>query len=271
MLRCTIGCLFLSLLTFASCSKGEKETTGTPAEPAVKKVEAPNDPKQICAHIVAVGMQEADSDCDKLIADMKRVFASRYDEGVSCIMAAQDRQTMGACMMEFADPERLAAEMEEFRTKSKTAETASTLTMLHSGVAMFIEFGDPAQTQTTIEALQSGDLSKLPSDEAKKTLPPAVGPTPGKGACCEAEDGRCEPNPELWEHPSWKLLSFEMNGEHFYSYEYAPGADGKSFVVSAYGDLDCDGTFSTFRLAGSIGADGKVAERGEVTKQNELE
>ena len=84
-------------------------------------------------------------------------------------------------------------------------------------------------------------------------FPKSVGMTPalvdGKHPCCVDKSGRCQVKAGAWADQTWKKLMFEMKGPHYFTYEYSSegtGEDAKA-VVSAYGDLDCDGVFSTFR------------------------
>jgi hypothetical protein len=60
-------------------------------------------------------------------------------------------------------------------------------------------------------------------------------------------------------------LQFSVDDPHYYSYAYK--VDGKKFTVSAYGDLDCDGEYSTFEMSGD--AEGKTKAKLEVTKELE--
>jgi len=74
--------------------------------------------------------------------------------------------------------------------------------------------------------------------------------------CCDNPDGRCQPQPQLWEHPTWQTLNFAIFDPHYYQYEFV--SDGQSFTARAVGDLDCDGVTSVFEQTGSLGPDGQV-------------
>jgi hypothetical protein len=65
------------------------------------------------------------------------------------------------------------------------------------------------------------------------------------------------PNDWQWSnHPMWHALGFSPVGSHYYQYQVAPGVEGieRSFVVTAIGDLDGDGVFSTFRRSAALNA-----------------
>lgn len=95
-----------------------------------------------------------------------------------------------------------------------------------------------------------------------------AGPTPPLGSCCE-QGSRCQPDPSLWMQPPWVDLDFSIQRSHYYSYEYEPTAGGASFTVRAYGDLDCDGNYSTFELVGY--PDGPSASVDRITEVDPLE
>jgi type II secretory pathway pseudopilin PulG len=73
-----------------------------------------------------------------------------------------------------------------------------------------------------------------------------AGPTPAAG-CCD-QGGTCEPDPAAWSAPGWKALAFSIDGAHRYSYAYVPDPGGRSAVVRAMGDLDCDGEPGLYEL-----------------------
>lgn len=60
--------------------------------------------------------------------------------------------------------------------------------------------------------------------------------------------------PEVWEHLTWKCLSFRFEEAHAFSFKFDseldPATQAMRFSASAYGDLDGDGTLSTFEVRG---------------------
>jgi hypothetical protein len=53
----------------------------------------------------------------------------------------------------------------------------------------------------------------------------------------------------------WQCLKFEINAPQYYMYSYgAPTTtgNGATFTATANGDLNNDGTFSTFTMSGSV-------------------
>lgn len=82
----------------------------------------------------------------------------------------------------------------------------------------------------------------------------AAGPTPGV-SCCD-QGGTCPEDRTIWDTPAWKALAFSIDDEHRFTYAYLPDPGGRSAIVRAVGDLDCDGVFSTYEVQISIGASG---------------
>lgn len=75
-------------------------------------------------------------------------------------------------------------------------------------------------------------------------------------SCCDPSvtlgGGLCDPSKIEWNRTLWAALRWELKEPHAYVYEYkATGTLGEArYEVSAYGDLDCDGQYSTFRYVG---------------------
>lgn len=109
-----------------------------------------------------------------------------------------------------------------------------------------------------------GSIGEAPTQE----LPPAAPVTPPKGSCCKQDKGQCPADPKLWEGEGWTALNFQPMEPIRYSYAFE--VDGDKFTVHAYGDLDCDGTFSDYALSGHI-EDGSVVLDSEPKITDELE
>ena len=76
--------------------------------------------------------------------------------------------------------------------------------------------------------------------------PTAAGPTPEPG-CCD-RGGACPPEAEAWSAPGWRELGFSIDGEHRFSYQYAPDPSGLAATLRATGDVACDGAVRTVEL-----------------------
>lgn len=109
---------------------------------------------------------------------------------------------------------------------------------LRNGVEQF-------RTQTTtLEARLNVKLllrAVQAAQEKSGQLPAALPLTPSRVPCGES------PQPWPADAPAgWSALGFAPAEPVRFSYEYAPGPDGKSFTVRARGDLNCDGRTSLF-------------------------
>lgn len=93
----------------------------------------------------------------------------------------------------------------------------------------------------------------LSSSASPKSFPQtSTAVTPPLGTCCSNDNSQCAADESLWNHPTWSELHFSVKIPHYYSYQYTTKDNGKSFTVSAFGDLDCDGAYSTFEAYGNI-------------------
>jgi hypothetical protein len=127
----------------------------------------------------------------------------------------------------------------------------------------------PAQTQSMLSAalqVVERDGCETLVGETKLTPPRSV-------ACHEGEGGRCRPSEgpkfsageyasSAWaEDPLWAVIDTPPRGDgHRFHYQFrgeAVGKGGCRLTVSAFGDLDGDGVFSTYEREATVAADGK--------------
>ena len=100
-------------------------------------------------------------------------------------------------------------------------------------------------------------------DEAGGALahrfPDSTALTPAVVPCGEPH----EPSDGEWSGGTWAALHFRIDDPHYYAYQYDSAGIGPdaTFTATAFGDLDCDGFFSTFVRSGHI-------ENGEVMRSN---
>lgn len=99
-----------------------------------------------------------------------------------------------------------------------------------------------------------GEHVRTVARQTGKVPPLAAGPTP-QPACCDHSDGVCEADDATWDTPAWRALGFSIDGSYRYTYSYIPAPDGRSAVIRAVGDLDCDNKSSLYEL--TVTADGK--------------
>ena len=81
-----------------------------------------------------------------------------------------------------------------------------------------------------------------------------------------------EDPPGTWDHATWRLLGFRMDVPHAYAYAFdgKNGPERSTFVATARGDLDGDGSPSTFVIAGEVLRDGAPSV-GPLSMHREVE
>jgi hypothetical protein len=76
------------------------------------------------------------------------------------------------------------------------------------------------------------------------------------GGCCGSKstggemDNKCPVSTAWASDPVWKALSFSIDTSELYVFKYA-STDGKSFVLTATGDADCDAQEAVFTVRGN--------------------
>ncbi len=133
----------------------------------------------------------------------------------------------------------------KYMRRAKTTEAIDELDKIYKGAAYYYAAPHVAATG-----------SKLPCQ-----FPDDQGVTPLEKSCCSTnslggpdsdKDDRCDQNPDLWTEDTWSALSFQMNDQHYFTYAFDQDGtlSNARFTAAAYGDLDCDGTQSTFQRLG---------------------
>jgi hypothetical protein len=163
-----------------------------------------------------------------------------------CMVVAPSIETMGGCMGKATDGDP---------ARARSSEAKLMVKKMYEGARAYYEE----------EHIGRGEVNVLP----KQFPGPAVGPTPPLGACCQAPEKKCAPDIKQWSDPVWQALHFVISDPHYYSYRFI--SDDHGFTAGAYGDLDCDGTYSTFEIIGSVGPDGTITGGSGVFTKNELE
>jgi hypothetical protein len=94
-----------------------------------------------------------------------------------------------------------------------------------------------------------------------------TGYQPAPGTCCQQPGGKCLVKGGEWNADPWPTLGFGIADAYAYSYRYV--SDGQTFTALALGDLDCDGTFSTFAISGQMQGESPGVQ--PLTVQDEIE
>jgi hypothetical protein len=74
---------------------------------------------------------------------------------------------------------------------------------------------------------------------------------------CDAGDGVLQPSAARWDTSPWRELDFLLYEPHRHAYSFEAEGSGMNaqFTVTAVGDLDCDGVYSTFQGRGRWNGD----------------
>jgi type II secretory pathway pseudopilin PulG len=109
-------------------------------------------------------------------------------------------------------------------------------------------------------------------DGKRFAFPPATPWSPVVPCCKQPSAPKCRPGLGAFSDPTWKALRFDLTAPFYYQYRVTSEGKGKKarFVVEARGDLDCNGTSSSFRIAGHLDDKGDVVV-GELEVKDETE
>jgi len=139
--------------------------------------------------------------------------------------------------------------------RAKTSEAVDKLALLYKGSVTYV----------TGDRFQRGRTGQI----IGKMFPAAVPLTP---AAVPAGVRTLDPA-GTWASDTWQALDFKIADPHYYSYQYDSTGTGTSaaFTARALGDLDGNGTYSTFERAG--GMNGELEPEGSpgIWMKNETE
>jgi hypothetical protein len=132
--------------------------------------------------------------------------------------------------------------------------TASAVGGMLAAVAVpaYLKFQRRRRAEEGREALRYLAFRAMQVGQETGAFPASIPRTPATPACRDGKSFRSRaPDHPGWQHPSWKQLEFWSD---FSLFQHELISDGQSFTARVYGDLDCDGVFSTFEQSGRIGA-----------------
>jgi prepilin-type N-terminal cleavage/methylation domain-containing protein len=139
--------------------------------------------------------------------------------------------------------------------RARTAEVPEYMHKIIGGATVYYE-ADHADSATVLLPRQFPDTTTKEKD------------------CCLYPTLRCDPGAPQYQRVEWRALGFTITTQHYFRPDlYSAGTDqAATFTIEVYGDLDCDGIWSTYSRAGAIDAtDGTVASSGGTAIFNDLE
>lgn len=80
-------------------------------------------------------------------------------------------------------------------------------------------------------------------------------------------------NTNNWEGLIWKRVQFGIDKAHYFQYYYGTSGVGTGalYMVVARADIDCDATYSDYRLRGNVNTVTGEVERSNIVKRDPLE
>jgi hypothetical protein len=147
-------------------------------------------------------------------------------------------------------------------------------------IPAFIKYTRKVKTVEATEGLdriRAGARSFAQTDhfhpDTGAQLPPgfpraATGWVPATPCCQQASAPMCTPDPQAWAVSPWKELFFQITDRHYFQWRYS--GEGPTFEAEARGDLDCDGTYSSYKIKGVMRPDREIEIQGPIV-ENEIE
>lgn len=146
----------------------------------------------------------------------------------------------------------------------------------------YIQRSRTAEAVTHLSRMWAGSITYYETDhfDAEGKLLPKQFPARAVAAPAEStkecgcmEGGRCPGGAAVWKHPAWAALQFSLSAPHLYMPRYSSQNTGKeaTFIATATGDLDCNGSVATFSRDGKVDINGDVVGSKAPVITNELE
>jgi Tfp pilus assembly protein PilE len=124
----------------------------------------------------------------------------------------------------------------------------TTIIMLLAAIAI-PAFMDYMHKSKSIEAkLQLNKLSRLAKTLyiEKEAFPESSAPLTPATPCCAQPGHRCANLPDDWQAPEWRAFEFQADERGRFQYSFT--STKSTFDAIAIGDLDCNGSLTTYNL-----------------------
>jgi type IV pilus assembly protein PilA len=145
------------------------------------------------------------------------------------------------------------------------------------GVSRYLKHSKTAEATRTIGALETGSKARYQRETITDTATGATDHlfcTDTTGSPQPAAVPKAQKTPGVYTGAVWQCLNFSLNQPQFYQYTYTASGAGSTnnavYTALATGDLDGNGTQSTFTLTGMV-VDGEATRNGAMKIVNEDE
>jgi prepilin-type N-terminal cleavage/methylation domain-containing protein len=146
----------------------------------------------------------------------------------------------------------------------------------------YIRRAKTVEASNNIRKLYDSSIAYFETEHADLTqkilprqFPDSQAETPGVNSCCGQPGDKCDPSKAAasWKTATWSSLNFSVDDPFYFWYRYdSAGTDKASnFSAWAFGNLDCDKTYSTFMRGGHIDTNNNPTGGAGLFTRNEVE
>ena len=115
----------------------------------------------------------------------------------------------------------------------------------------YMKKGKQSEAQLQLNKIMKNAKAAYNTDSTYSTQVAAITPT---ATCCVQNFGskkKCAAIAADWQTPAWQSIDFQVDDPFYFQYAYTGIATGASYLATATGDLDCDGTPIVYSMAGN--------------------
>jgi prepilin-type N-terminal cleavage/methylation domain-containing protein len=176
-----------------------------------------------------------------------------------------------------------------FTRQSKTSEVVTNLGAMVKGATGWYndEHTDTATGNPVVRHFPTNDLTlavvnpqgttalnaAVPWANAAPGDQDATATAPFDTVPCQTGQSLYNRNGQFWEARVWQRLNFGIDKAHYYQYYYASSGTGResNFLVAGRADLDCDQTYSDYRVRGEVNPGSGEVQVTNMIKKDPLE
>ncbi len=118
----------------------------------------------------------------------------------------------------------------------------------------YMKKGKQSEAQLQLNKIMKNSKAAYNTDSTYSTL--VTGTTPAQPCCSQNAGGKkkCNAVAADWQTAAWQSIDFQVDDPFYFQYAYTGTGTGAQYNATATGDLDCDGIFITYTMAGdSVG------------------
>jgi hypothetical protein len=196
-----------------------------------------------------------DGDAVRFAASLRTVFANP-DDVVAKIFAVSPDEIAAGRGLAVADRIAAGANSALFVTDHAAGQGGLIFPVgiiAGLGVPLLMDaLKPPRKSESEGQLHHLGEMAKRYHAEHARLPIGETALTPAIDCCTQNFKGKktCAAEAATWQAQVWKELDFHLDEPHYFRYSYK--SDGKTFVATAVGDLDCDTQPITYQLRGEV-------------------